>query len=60
MLATWLCEKRELQPISWGNRAAGSRNVRPDPTGGIGGSSSGGHGQQGEEMVPLKHDQDLP
>lgn len=46
-LSTWLCQKREMQPISWG----GGRKFRGDP--------SGSSVVREHEMMPLKNDQDI-
>ncbi|KAF3934360.1 hypothetical protein ABW19_dt0203706 [Dactylella cylindrospora] len=49
LLSTWLCRKRELQPLSWGGNSSRRRTGASTST-----------TEQGHEMVPLKHDQDAP
>ncbi|KAF3915250.1 hypothetical protein ABW20_dc0110244 [Dactylellina cionopaga] len=49
-LSTWTCQKREMQPLSWGGgRSTNNRSV-------VGTEQARG----GHEMVPLKGDQEVP
>ncbi|EWC47981.1 hypothetical protein DRE_02863 [Drechslerella stenobrocha 248] len=62
-LATWLCRKRELQPLSWGNRRGAARGAGGGSVVGVGVGggmvTTAGEQGAGHEMVPLKRDQDV-